>query len=171
MRGYLNFRKNGDSIDIIIKTGFKDSFNLGKALTKKKEEIINSLLGVERQHQGNVQEHQPEASKELYPSNDSQPSINTENPPNIADNPISAGSHKTKLAVSLITFFGGGLGLHKFYTGSWGWGLVYLASCFIIPGVSALVSLVEFIRVLTLAPEKFNEKYNRTHPKPFSFIW
>ncbi|KKC97902.1 hypothetical protein KY46_21380 [Photobacterium halotolerans] len=73
--------------------------------------------------------------------------------------------------MALLSFFGGGLGLHKFYAGCWGWGLIYLISCFFIPGVAAVIAFIEFIRVLTLSPEKFEAKYNQATPGAFTFIW
>ena len=36
---------------------------------------------------------------------------------------------KSKLTAGLLAIFLGGLGVHKFYMGSWGWGLIYLLLC------------------------------------------
>ncbi|WP_217521518.1 TM2 domain-containing protein [Vibrio metschnikovii] len=150
LRGTLLFRKMDDgAISITVKSGFKDSFNTSSAVEKKSQEIVQALLN-----------QQPE--NENYA---------TLTPPTFNELPVNPSRNKTKLAMSLLTFFGGGFGLHKFYTGCWGWGIVYLISCFIIPGVSAVVALVEFIRVLTLSKESFDQKYNLATPKPFSFIW
>lgn len=150
LRGTLTFRQMDDgSISITVKSGFKDSFNTTSAVDKKTQQIVEALL------------------------NNQTTGTNTETltPPSFNDLPVNPTRNKTKLAMSLLTFFGGGLGLHKFYAGCWGWGLVYLASCLILPGVSAVVALIEFIRVLTLSKESFDAKYNLETPKPFTFIW
>ncbi|HCG6983267.1 TPA: TM2 domain-containing protein [Vibrio parahaemolyticus] len=137
------------AISITVKSGFKDSFNTTSAVEKKTQEIIAALL--------NKQDQSVDETSITPPSFDA--------------SPVNPSRNKTKLAMSLLTFFLGGLGVHKFYAGCWGWGLVYLVSCFLLPGVSAVVALVEFIRVLTLSKESFDEKYNLTEPKPFTFIW
>lgn len=156
LRGSLIFRTLEDgAISITVKAGFKDSFATTGAPEKKAQEIIHALL----QEQNDTDTTSTAAST---------PSTN---PPAFNDKPVNASRNKTKLAMALISFFGGGLGLHKFYAGCWGWGLVYLGSCFLIPGLSALVALVEFIRILTLSADSFDEKYNQSEPKPFTFIW
>ena len=39
--------------------------------------------------------------------------------------------NKSKAAATLWGAFLGGLGAHKFYMGSWGWGIVYLLTCWL----------------------------------------
>lgn len=153
LRGTLLFRALDDgAISITVKSGFKDSFNTTSAVEKKTQEIMNALLKQQ--------------------SVDLNRSVNLGNlPPSIHAAPVNASRNKTKLAMALLSFLLGGMGVHKFYAGTWGWGLVYLASCFILPGISAVVAVVEFIRVLTLSPEAFDAKYNQAEPKPFTFIW
>ena len=73
--------------------------------------------------------------------------------------------------MALMSFFAGGLGLHKFYSGCWGWGLVYLGSNLLVPGGASVIAFIEFIRVLTLSKESFDAKYNQSTLKPFTFIW
>lgn len=149
--GTLVFRTMEDgAISITVKSGFKDSFNTTSAVEKKTQEIIQTLMNVEDK-------------------NVSSPT--STNPPSFSSSPVNPSRNKTKLATSLLAFFVGGLGGHKFYAGCWGWGIVYLVSCFILPGLSAIVALIEFIRVLTLSAERFDEKYNQVTPKPFTFIW
>ncbi|WP_231570874.1 TM2 domain-containing protein [Vibrio jasicida] len=147
LRGTLHFRAMEDGqISVTVKSGFKDSFNTSSVVDKKAQEILTALLG--------------EASTST-----------TLSPPAFDAAPVNPSRNKTKLAMALLTFFLGGVGGHKFYAGCWGWGLVYLVSCLLLPGVSAVVALVELIRVLTLSQERFDEKYNLTAPKPFTFIW
>lgn len=151
LRGTLTFRTMEDgAISITVKSGFKDSFNTTSAVEKKTQEIIHALLNVNEQ---------------------GITSSTSTNPPSFASSPVNPNRNKTKLATALLAFFVGGIGAHKFYAGCWGWGIVYLVSCLILPGVAAIVALIEFIRVLTLSAESFDEKYNQITPKPFTFIW
>lgn len=84
-----------------------------------------------------------------------------------------AQSPKSKTTYLLLTFFLGGLGVHKFYMGSWGWGILYIiGSLFFLLG--AIASIVEFIRFLIFNEEQFQEKievYQKSNPGPFSFFW
>lgn len=76
---------------------------------------------------------------------------------------------KRKVLMALLVFFGGGIGLHKFYTGNWGWGLIYLAAC--TTGLPVLLSFVEFIRVLCLSQEEFDKRYNYQAVRAFQWVW
>ena len=75
---------------------------------------------------------------------------------------------KTKLTAVLLALFLGGIGIHKFYMGSWGWGLVYLATFW--TWVPALLALAEAIRYFTLNEEEFQAKAAQLNG-PFSFLW
>ncbi|WP_324019251.1 TM2 domain-containing protein [Aeromonas hydrophila] len=76
---------------------------------------------------------------------------------------------KRKVLMALLVFFGGGIGLHKFYVGNWGWGLIYLAAC--TTGIPVLLSLVEFIKVLCLSQEEFDKRYNYQAVRAFQWVW
>lgn len=79
---------------------------------------------------------------------------------------------KSKPAVTLWNMFLGGLGAHKFYMGSWGWGIVYLATCWL--WVPFLVSLVEVIHVILMSDDEFQVKvaeFQSKGPGAFSFFW
>lgn len=65
---------------------------------------------------------------------------------------------KSKVAAGLFGIFLGNIGVHKFYLGQVGMGILYLALCWtFIPG---LVGLIEGILYLTKSDEEFNAKYN-----------
>ncbi|MGL6462740.1 TM2 domain-containing protein [Aeromonas hydrophila] len=88
--------------------------------------------------------------------------------------PVPAGGTvhhrgKRKVLMALLVFFGGGIGLHKFYAGNWGWGLIYLAAC--TTGIPVLLSLVEFIKVLCLSQEEFDKRYNYQAVRAFQWVW
>ena len=70
---------------------------------------------------------------------------------------VVAQEGKSKTTAALLAFFLGGAGVHKFYLGSWGWGLVYLV--FIWTYIPALLGLIDFIMLLTMSKEKFDVKY------------
>ena len=77
-------------------------------------------------------------------------------------------AEKIKLATTLLALFLGGIGIHKFYMGSWGWGLVYLAAFW--TWIPALLALAEAIRYFTLSEEDFQAKAAQLNGS-FSFLW
>ncbi|MBQ4493554.1 MAG: TM2 domain-containing protein [Elusimicrobiaceae bacterium] len=65
---------------------------------------------------------------------------------------------KDRIAAAIIAFGMGFFGMHKFYLGKWGWGLIYLLfSWSVIP---LIVSVVEGINYLLMSDEEFDFKYN-----------
>ena len=79
---------------------------------------------------------------------------------------------KSKAAVTLWGIFLGGFGAHKFYMGSWGWGIVYLATFWTY--VPFIAAFVEWIRIVLMSDDEFYEKlaeYKSRNPGPFSFFW
>lgn len=72
---------------------------------------------------------------------------------------VSNGAIKSRVTGALLAFFLGGLGVHKFYCGKIGLGLLYLI--FFWTWIPALVALVEGILFLTntSTDEEFTRKY------------
>ncbi len=64
---------------------------------------------------------------------------------------------KSKIAAGIFAILLGGLGVHKFYLGQIGWGLVYLL--FFWTGIPAIAGLIEGILYLTSDEETFRQKY------------
>ncbi len=65
---------------------------------------------------------------------------------------------KDKTVAALIAFFAGWLGIHKFYLGQSGAGVMYLLfSWTLIPG---LISFFECIGFLMMSEREFNAKFN-----------
>lgn len=70
------------------------------------------------------------------------------------------------LVAGLLGIFLGYLGIHKFYNGSWGWGILYLVFFWtLIPG---LVGLIEGIMYLVDA-QRYDLTYNHTPPHPWKW--
>ncbi|MBF7682187.1 TM2 domain-containing protein [Acinetobacter sp. B5B] len=65
--------------------------------------------------------------------------------------------HKNRFIAALLAFFLGGFGVHKFYLGQTGWGIVYLIFCWTF--IPYLISFIEFIIYLCTSDEKFAAKY------------
>lgn len=86
----------------------------------------------------------------------------------IAPAAVVAAQDKSKVTAGVLALLLGGLGIHKFYTGAWGWGIVYIALCWTY--VPALVALVEGVRYLTLKQPEFGQKAARMDG-PFAFLW
>lgn len=67
-----------------------------------------------------------------------------------------ANSDKSKVAAGVLGIVLGGLGVHKFYMGKVGNGLLYILFCW--TGIPALIGLIEGILYLTESDEKFESR-------------
>ena len=70
---------------------------------------------------------------------------------------MGAGGEKSRIAAALLAFFLGGFGVHKFYLGRVGQGILYLIFCWTF--VPALLAFIEFIVYLCMSDEAFHAKY------------
>jgi TM2 domain-containing membrane protein YozV len=66
-------------------------------------------------------------------------------------------SGKSKIAAGLFAILLGGFGIHKFYLGRIGWGIVYILFCWTF--IPAIAGLIEGILYLTASDEEFERKY------------
>lgn len=64
---------------------------------------------------------------------------------------------KNKTTAGILALLLGGLGIHKFYLGRIGWGIIYILFCWTY--IPAFVGLIEGIIYLTSSDEKFYYKY------------
>jgi TM2 domain-containing membrane protein YozV len=64
---------------------------------------------------------------------------------------------RNRLVAFLLAFFLGSFGLHKFYLGRVGWGIVYLLLCW--TALPAIAGFIEGIIYLTMSDAKFAAKY------------
>lgn len=76
-------------------------------------------------------------------------------PPNVFRATTISG--KSRIAAALFAFFLGGLGVHKFYLGRVGQGILYLLFCWTF--IPAIIAFIEFIIYLVMSDEEFNRKY------------
>ncbi len=65
---------------------------------------------------------------------------------------------KSKLTTVLLAFFLGGLGIHRFYLGQNGIGILYLVFCWTF--IPSLIALIDFFVFLFMSEYRFNSKYN-----------
>ena len=71
--------------------------------------------------------------------------------------PVTANG-RSKLAAGLFAIFLGGLGLHKFYLGRVGQGIVYLIFCWTF--IPSIIGFIEGIVYLTMSEQAFAQKYS-----------
>ena len=71
--------------------------------------------------------------------------------------PNTFTGEKSRITAALLALFIGGFGIHKFYLGSTGWGIVYLVFCWTL--IPAIVAFIEGIIYLTMSDEAFQAKY------------
>ncbi len=72
----------------------------------------------------------------------------------------TASNGKSRVTAAVLAFCLGGLGAHKFYLGQVGKGILYLV--FFWTFIPAIAALIEFIQLITMSDEKFNQKYRKT---------
>lgn len=77
---------------------------------------------------------------------------------------------KQKVVAGILGILLGGLGIHHFYLGSMGAGVVCLLAslCF---GLGALLGLVEGILLLVMKDEEFDARYNQREPGSMEFVF
>jgi len=66
---------------------------------------------------------------------------------------------KNKVVAGVLAILLGGLGIHKFYLGKLGQGILYLV--FAWTGIPSIIGLIEGILYLVKSDEEFNYKYNK----------
>jgi TM2 domain-containing membrane protein YozV len=74
---------------------------------------------------------------------------------------------KSKVTAGLLALLVGGLGIHKFYLGAWGWGLLYIL--FIWTFIPLIASFIEGIVLLVMSDEAFDNAYNLREVSPFTW--
>lgn len=68
-----------------------------------------------------------------------------------------APNGKSRITAALLAIFLGGLGIHKFYLGQSGVGIIYLLFCWTL--IPSLLALIDFIVLITMSDSSFNQMY------------
>ena len=66
---------------------------------------------------------------------------------------------KNKTTAAILAFLFGGLGIHRFYLGQIGFGLLNLIFFWTL--IPSLIGLIDFIAFISMSKEKFDLKYNK----------
>ncbi|MFB1099642.1 MULTISPECIES: TM2 domain-containing protein [Bacillaceae] len=66
---------------------------------------------------------------------------------------------KNKIVAGVLGILLGNLGIHKFYLGQIGMGILYVVFCW--TGIPGIIGLIEGVIYLVKSDEDFNAKYNR----------
>lgn len=75
---------------------------------------------------------------------------------------------KSRVSAGLLALLLGGLGIHYFYLGAWGWGIIYLLFCWTY--IPTIVAFVFGIHYLVISDEEFQRKV-RKKPELFDILW
>jgi TM2 domain-containing membrane protein YozV len=76
---------------------------------------------------------------------------------------------KNKVVAGVLGILLGGLGIHHFYLGSIGAGVICLVlSCF---GIGPILGLVEGILLLVMSDADFDARYNLREPGSMEFVF
>jgi TM2 domain-containing membrane protein YozV len=65
---------------------------------------------------------------------------------------------KSKTTAILLCWFLGGIGVHKFYLGQSGAGILYLLFCWTL--IPAIIAFFEFFILIFMSDHEFNQKFN-----------
>lgn len=71
---------------------------------------------------------------------------------------IGSKSNKNKVVAALLAIFLGGIGIHKFYLGSVGWGVLYIL--FAWTWIPMIVGFIEGLMYLFMSDKTFEAKYH-----------
>jgi len=71
--------------------------------------------------------------------------------------PLASGSGRSRIAAALFALFLGGIGIHKFYLGQVGQGILYML--FFWTFIPAFIALIEAIILLTQSDEAFAARF------------
>lgn len=81
-----------------------------------------------------------------------------------------AGRRKERVATGLLAIFVGSLGVHQFYLGSVGTGIIIFASN-LLCGLGFIIGVIEGILLLTMTDEEFDKRYNQRTPESVEFVF
>ena len=71
--------------------------------------------------------------------------------------PAGSLNGRNRVVAALLAFFLGGFGIHRFYLGRGGSGVLYLIFCWTF--IPAIIAFIETIMLLLMSDQNFNRKY------------
>lgn len=69
------------------------------------------------------------------------------------------GSISRRIAAAIFAILLGSFGVHRFYLGQIGWGILYVLFCWTL--IPAVAGLIEGILYLTMSDDEFDARYGR----------
>jgi len=66
---------------------------------------------------------------------------------------------RNRVVAALLAIFLGGLGVHKFYLGRIGWGIIYLLFCWTF--IPCVIGFIEGLIYLTMSDAEFDKNYGQ----------
>jgi TM2 domain-containing membrane protein YozV len=133
--------EGGGALAVTVRGGFKDSFSTVSAPHEKASAVLARFA--------ELMAHQAAARV---------PADGALTAPRLGDG-TTVHRGKSKTTTALLALILGGLGAHRFYLGSWGIGLLYLA-LLLVPGLGLLPALVEAVRFFAMSSTRFDDRYN-----------
>ena len=83
-----------------------------------------------------------------------------------------ATRNKDKTAAGILGLVLGWLGIHQFYLGSMGTGIILIVLTIVTCGfLGSVLGLIEGILILTMSDEDFNHRYNEREPDNVEFVF
>jgi TM2 domain-containing membrane protein YozV len=75
---------------------------------------------------------------------------------------------KSRVTAAVLALLLGGLGIHKFYTGAWGWGILYIL--FFWTCLPLFFSFIEGVRYFFMSDVEFKRQTDNQN-NPFLVVW
>jgi len=161
----IQFRREIDGgTEAVIKGRVGDSFDTMGTAKERARSVFNEII--------KQLECISEGKSAVYANLESETKPHT-NAPIIGD---VGASHrgKSKTTTAVLALLLGGLGVHRFYLGTWGLGLVYLVVLVLgqlidMPYLAAFLGICESIRFFIMKQPNFDATYNYTTIEAFTF--
>lgn len=157
-------RANGNRTELTVTGRFGDAFDTTGAAAQKSRDILNKFV---TQFQSAGTDTLQRSTSGITVTAASVAGTMTAAP--IVGSVGFAHRGKSKTTAALLGFLLGGIGLHRFYLGSWGLGIIYLILLWVLPGAGLVLGILEAIRFFAMKQPAFDAAYNYRPVTAFSF--